>query len=99
MEIIKEVNGKELTIKLTGSLDSSTAPRLEEEVSNSLKGIENLIFDFEKLDYLSSAGLRILLVAQKVMNKQGKMSIHHVNSDIMDIFNMTGFNNILDIVD
>ena len=97
MNINKHLNGSELTIKLEGKLDSTTAPALEQVITTSLKGITSLIFDFEQLEYLSSAGLRILLVSQKVMDKQGSMIVRHVNEDIMDIFDMTGFVNILTI--
>lgn len=97
MEIIKTLNDKELTIALKGNLDSTTSIQLEKEIETSLKDIETLIFDFADLNYLSSAGLRILLVAQKVMDKQGKMIIRHVNEDIMNIFSITGFDNVLTI--
>lgn len=99
MEIIKTVNENELTISLKGELTSVTAPELEKVVSTSLKGIKSLIFDFSELSYLSSAGLRILLIAQKLMAKQGTMVVRHVNNDIMDIFDMTGFSNVLTIED
>ena len=97
MEIIKTLNDKELTIALKGNLDSTTSIQLEKEIETSLKDVEILIFDFVDLNYLSSAGLRILLVAQKVMDKQGKMIIRHVNEDIMNIFSITGFDNVLTI--
>ena len=97
MEIVKTLNDKELTIALKGNLDSTTSIDLEKEIENSLKDIEVLIFEFAELNYLSSAGLRILLVAQKIMDKQGKMIIRHVNSDILNIFAITGFDNILTI--
>lgn len=97
MEILKKLDGSELTISLVGELNSSTAPELDKLISESLKGVTTLIFDFEKLDYLSSAGLRILLVSQKAMDKQGKMIVRHVNDEIMDILSMTGFVSILTI--
>ena len=97
MEILKKLDGSELTISLVGELNSSTAPELDKLISESLKGVTTLIFDFEKLDYLSSAGLRILLVSQKAMDKQGKMIVRHVNEEIMDILSMTGFVSILTI--
>ena len=97
MEILKKLDGSELTISLVGELNSSTAPELDKLISESLKGVTTLIFDFEKLNYLSSAGLRILLVSQKAMDKQGKMIVRHVNEEIMDILSMTGFVSILTI--
>lgn len=97
MKIIKELNNKELTIKLVGELNTNTAPELESVIKDDLKDIESLIFDFQELEYLSSAGLRILLVAQKVMNKEGKMILRHVNQAVMEVLDITGFVNILDI--
>ena len=97
MEIIKNLEGTTLTIALTDKLDTNSAPELEEELNKSLDGVEKLIFDFSKLNYLSSAGLRVLLNAQKIMSKKGQMIIRHVNDVIMDIFDMTGFSTILTI--
>ena len=97
MEIIKTLEGKTLTLALKGELNSSTSQELENVVSKSLKGVDNLIFDFVDLSYVSSAGLRILLVAKKIMDKQGTMIVRNVNKDVMDIFEITGFANILDI--
>ena len=97
MEIIKELNQDHLTIKVIGELNSFTAPELEQVIKNSLNDIKTLDFDFKDLVYLSSAGLRVLLVAQKIMAKQGKMTLHNVNESVMDIFEITGFLNILDI--
>jgi len=99
MEIKKTLEGKTLTIALTDKLDTTSAPELEEELKNSLNDVEALIFDFENLSYLSSAGLRVLLNTQKIMSKKGKMVIRHVNDVIMDIFDMTGFSTILTIED
>lgn len=97
MEIIKKADGEALNIALDGRLDTMTAPQLESEVKESLEGVKELVFDFEKLDYVSSAGLRVILSAQKAMNKQGSMKILNVNSDIMDVFEITGFADILTI--
>ena len=97
MEIIKNVNGAELALALIGRLDTTTAPQLEEEIKNGLDGITSLLLDFEKLDYISSAGLRVLLAAQKVMNKQGTMVIKNANADIKEVFEITGFSDILTI--
>lgn len=97
MTIEKTLNGDDLTIKLAGRLDTTTAPELEAELKASIDGIKNLVFDFERLDYISSAGLRVLLSAQKIMNKQGKMKVVKVNSAITEIFEVTGFCDILTI--
>lgn len=97
MEIIKKAEGTTLNLALEGRLDTTTAPQLEGELKSSLDGITELNIDFEKLEYLSSAGLRVLLGAQKVMNKQGKMVIHHVNETIQEVFEVTGFIDILTI--
>lgn len=97
MNIVKNQNGNSLTIALEGRLDTSTSPQLENELLSSLSGISDLIFDLDKLNYISSAGLRVLLSAQKTMNKQGKMVIHNVKPEIMEIFDVTGFVDILSI--
>ena len=97
MTIEKNLNGAELTVAITGRLDTTTAPQLEAEVKQSINGIEKLVLDFAALEYLSSAGLRVLLAAQKVMNKQGEMIIKNVNDTINEIFEVTGFIDILTI--
>lgn len=97
MEIIKNQNGNSLTISIEGRLDTMTAPAFESEISGSLGSINSLVLDFAKLEYVSSAGLRVILSAQKVMNKQGEMKIVNVNDEIMDVFEITGFSDILTI--
>lgn len=97
MNINKIKDGKTLAIELEGRLDTVSAPQLEAELKSDLNGTEILIFDFSGLEYLSSAGLRVLLSAQKVMNRQGEMKIKNVNSVIMDIFEITGFTEIMTI--
>ncbi len=97
MTIDKKQQGTELEILLSGRLDTTTAPQLEGELKHSINGITSLTLDFEKLEYISSAGLRVLLAAQKVMNKQGEMVIRHVNETIMEVFEITGFSDILTI--
>ena len=97
MNIMKNKDGSKLTLALEGRLDTTTAPQLEAELKASLDGITELNLDFEKLEYLSSAGLRVLLAAQKVMNRQGKMVIRHVNETIQEVFEVTGFIDILTI--
>ena len=97
MNINKTINGSTLNIALEGRLDTTTAPQLEEELKQSVLDNTELILDFAKLEYLSSAGLRVLLAAQKVMNKQGKMVIRNVNDVITEVFEVTGFSDILTI--
>lgn len=97
MTIEKNLNGTELNVKVIGRLDTTTAPQLEAEFKANISGVETLILDFAELEYLSSAGLRVLLQAQKVMNKQGEMVIRNVNETISEIFEVTGFADILTI--
>ena len=97
MEIIKTRNGSQLTLTVEGRLDTITAPQLEAEVKSSLDGVAELVLDFEKLDYLSSAGLRVVLSAQKIMNQQGTMIVRHVNETILEVFEVTGFCDLLTI--
>ena len=97
MEIIKNTNGETLTLNIVGRLDTTTAPELENELKASLDGVNDLVLDLVDLDYISSAGLRVLLAAQKVMNKQGEMIILNASSDIMEVFDITGFSDILTV--
>ena len=97
MTIEKIKTNEQLTVLLEGRLDTSTAPLLEEELRNSLDDIQCLVLDLEKLEYLSSAGLRVVLAAQKRMSKQGQMLLKHVPEVIMEIFEVTGFVDILTI--
>ena len=97
MTITKTKNGGSLVVALEGRLDTATAPQLEAALTDALDGVEELTIDLEKLDYMSSAGLRILLSAQKRMMKQGAMKVVHVNKIIMEIFEVTGFSDILTI--
>ena len=90
-------DGGIVTIALSGCLDTTTAPQLEAELADALKGVALLIFDLSDLEYLSSAGLRVILAAQKRMNIQGKMIVRHANETIMEIFTVTGFTDILTI--
>ena len=98
MEIGIERNGNTLEIKLTDRLDTVTSPQLEEKLKKELEGVTNLQFDFAELEYVSSAGLRVLLTASKKMKKQGKMEIHNVNEEVMEVFTITGFADILTIL-
>ena len=97
LNIEKKQDGKNLTVALTGRLDTVTAPELESELASALDDVENLIIDMKDLEYISSAGLRVLLSAQKIMNRQGSMKVVHVNETIMEILEVTGFVDILTI--
>lgn len=97
MEITLTAEGTALTAALTGRLDTVTAPQLDKELSAHLDGVTELIFDFEKLEYISSAGLRVLLSCQKKMNVQGSMVVKNVCEDVMEIFDITGFSDILTV--
>lgn len=97
MEIKKEQENGKLHIALQGRLDTNTAPRLEAELKHSVTGITELEFDFSGIEYISSAGLRVLLAAQKVMNKQGSMVLKGVRPSVMEVFEITGFVDILTI--
>ena len=97
MTITKDLKDGELVVKVEGRIDTNTSPDLEMELKSSLDGVKELIFDFSDVDYISSAGLRVLLSAQKTMNKQGSMKLTGVRSEIMEIFEVTGFTDILTI--
>lgn len=97
MKITKTQNGNNLCLSLEGRLDTNTAPELETTIKGTIDGVSELTIDMAALDYLSSAGLRVLLGAQKIMNKQGSMRVTHVNDTIMEIFEVTGFADILTI--
>ena len=97
LNIKKDVNGSEATFALEGRLDTITSPDFENELKSVIDGLTSITMDLEKLEYISSAGLRVLLGAQKVMNKQGSMKLINVNDTIMEIFEVTGFADILTI--
>lgn len=98
MEMSIQINGAEMVIALDGRLDTNTAPDLEKKLGTQLESVDSLVLDLEKLRYISSAGLRVLLAAQKKMNaKKGKMVIRHVNEMNMEVFEVTGFLDILTI--
>jgi len=97
MKITKNQSGTTLNVAVEGRLDTITAPELESTLKESLGGVTELVIDLEKLEYISSAGLRVLLSAQKIMNNQGKMSVQKVNETVMEIFEVTGFADILTI--
>ena len=97
MDVTKKQTGAELFVEVKGSIDSVTAPELNKILNESLNGISSLIFDFANVDYISSAGLRVLLAARKAIAKDGNVVVRNSNQNIMDIFTMTGFDNILTI--
>ncbi len=97
MKISKDLKDGKLVLSIEGEINSFTAPELEEVIKNDLNGVKSLVLDLKDVEYLSSAGLRVLLVARKVMAKQGKMSLRNVNKSVMEVFDITGFSNILDI--
>ena len=98
MTTTKALDNETLTIQVEGEINSTNAVDLDQAITSSIKGVKTLILDFEKLDYISSAGLRVILFAQKTMNSQGSMCIANVNSDIMETFELTGFTDILTII-
>lgn len=95
MIITKNMDGETLTFTLEGRLDTTTSPQLEAELKQSVGGVKELIFDFNGVEYISSAGLRVLLAAQKVMNRQGSMKLTGVNENVLEVFEITGFIDIL----
>lgn len=97
MEIEKSYEGSSLLLSVKGRLDTTSAPELDSVIKTALIGVKSLALDFADVDYVSSAGLRVLLAAQKLMNKQGKMIIRNVSQDIQEVFRMTGFNTIFTI--
>lgn len=97
MQITKTISDDALTIAITGRIDTLTAPQLDAEIQGKLDGIKNLTIDLKNVEYISSAGLRIFLTAQKIMNKQGSMVVKNASSAIKEIFEVTGFCDILTI--
>ncbi len=97
LNINKTIENGKAVFALEGRLDTVTAPELEKELKESLENVSELTLDFDKLEYISSAGLRVLLSAQKAMNRQGSMTIRNVNPDVMEVFEVTGFVDILNI--
>ncbi len=97
LKIKKDRKDSALTMVLEGRLDTTTAPQLEEELAASLDGVTDLVFEISDLEYISSAGLRVLLSAQKIMNRQGGMVVRNATDEVMEIFEVTGFSDILTI--
>ncbi|MBQ9568083.1 MAG: STAS domain-containing protein [Lachnospiraceae bacterium] len=97
LNIGNEKNGEKLTVTLEGRLDTTTAPELEESVKANIEGVKELVFEINALEYISSAGLRVLLATQKIMNKQGNMVVRNATEEVKEIFEVTGFYDILNI--
>ncbi len=97
MDFEKTENGSTLTVSLIGELDSMNTPELEEKLIKEIEGVHDLVFDLAKLEYISSAGLRVLLQMQKTMKTQGSMVIKNTNDEVMDIFKVTGFVRLLNL--
>ncbi|MBE6817675.1 MAG: STAS domain-containing protein [Ruminococcaceae bacterium] len=97
MTIQKTIEGSAMTLGIEGRLETTTAPSLEEVIRNELEGITELTFDFSQLEYISSAGLRVILAAQKIMNNQGSMRVTGANDIVMEVFELTGFADIITI--
>ena len=97
MTINKISDGEKLTLAIAGRLDTNSSPKLEAELRQSVDGVTELIFDFSEVEYISSAGLRVLVAAQKVMNRQGSMKLIGVSDEVMEVFEITGFADMLTI--
>ena len=97
MTINKISDGEKLTLAIAGRLDTNSSPKLEAELRQSVDGVTELIFDFSEVEYISSAGLRVLLAAQKVMNRQGSTKLIGVSDEVMEVFEITGFADMLTI--
>ena len=97
MTINKISDGEKLTVAITGRLDTNSSPKLEAELRHSVDGVTELVFDFSEVEYISSAGLRVLLAAQKVMNRKGSMKLVGVSDEIQEVFEITGFSVFLTI--
>lgn len=97
MTINKLQDGARLTMEIEGKIDTTTSPELESEIKESIEGLSELIIDLKNVTYISSAGLRVLLAAHKTLMKQGKMTLINVSSDILDMFDVTGFSGFLNI--
>lgn len=97
MTVTLNRNNTQLTVNIQGRLDTLTAPELEEKLEDALDGVEELVFDLEGLKYISSAGLRVFLSVIKQMEEQGEMKVKNVGSDVMEVFEVTGFTDLLNI--
>lgn len=97
MTVEKITNGDSLTLKVEGRVDTTNAKEFEENITNSLDGVKELIMDFESLEYISSAGLRVMLMAIKKMKKQGSMAVTNANEMVKEIFEVTGFSDLVEV--
>ena len=97
MKVDKTIENGKAVFRLEGRLDSTTSPELEKEIMDVIGDLNELVLDLKDLEYTSSAGMRVLLSAQRIMNSKGSMKVINVRSEIMDIFEITGFNQILTI--
>lgn len=97
MTITKKADGSSLTVFLDGRLDTGTAPELEEMLMSNIKGVTDLVIDMAKLSYITSAGLRVLLATQKIMYQQGEMVVKNANDEVLEVFDITGFADVLTI--
>ena len=97
MNIVKTIEDGKAVFEIEGRLDTTTAPELEQELKDSLEGVTELVLDLGKLDYISSSGLRVLLTTRKIMQSQGEMKVTNVTETVMDVFEVTGFTDILTI--
>lgn len=97
MNVSKRLSGTELFVVVDGNIDSTSAPELNNQICDSLKGVQSLVFDFQKVNYISSAGLRVLLAARKALGNEGEVIIRKPNQNVLDVFEMSGFDNILKI--
>lgn len=97
MTVEKITNGDSLTLKVEGRVDTTNAKEFEENITNSLDGVKELIMDFESLEYISSAGLRVILMVIKTMKKQGSMSVINANEMVKEIFEVTGFSDLMEV--
>ena len=97
MTVSKETNGKTMTVTAEGRIENTSAEEFEQEVMSDIEGIEELILDLSGIDYISPAGLRVILSLQKTMNDQGSMKVTGVNENVKDIFDVTDFTDILSI--
>ena len=97
MNLTKKINDTELTVAIEGRVDTVTSPELDKLIKESVDGMDSLVIDMKDVEYISSAGLRVLLSSHKLMSKKGGMTVINAGEDIMEIFEVTGFSDILNI--
>lgn len=98
MNVTTNLDGGKLTVTAEGKIGTTAAPELDKAVTDNIEGVTELVFDFEKVDYMASAGLRVLLSAAKIMKKQGRMKIINVNPAVMEVLSFTGMADVMDVV-